>query len=92
MEPVAGFEDVLQHAQHEPERPRVRQANADTAQALTVPTFVERQQRSLHTAHCSIGMTTVPLSDRIKALKSYLATLDRAQTARVDIGAEASPA
>ena len=36
------------------------------------------------------GMTTVPLSDRIKALRSSLATLDRAQTARVDIGAEAA--
>jgi len=35
-------------------------------------------------------MTTVPLSDRIKALRSSLATLDRAQTARVDIGAEAA--
>jgi hypothetical protein len=67
LEAVAAFEDVLHHAQHESERPQVRQANADAAQALTIPTLVERQQRTLQTAHCSIGMKTVPLSDRIKA-------------------------
>ena len=89
-EAVSDFEEVLQNAQLETERPRVRQANGDTSQALTVPTLVERQQRTLRTAHCSIGMTTVPLSDRIKALKSSLATLDRSQTARVEIAAEAT--
>lgn len=89
-EAVAGFEDVLHHAQAESERPRVRQANTDTSQALTVPTLVERQQRTLQTAHCSIGMTTVPLSDRIMALKSSLATIDRAQTARIDIAGKAA--
>lgn len=90
QESVAAFEHVLQDAQHETERPRVRQANDDAAQALTVPTLVERQQRTLQTAHCSIGMKTVPLSDRVRALQSSLVTLDRAQTAQIDIAAEAA--
>jgi ElaB/YqjD/DUF883 family membrane-anchored ribosome-binding protein len=89
-EAAAAFAELLNLAQCESDRHRVQRPNEDTIQALKAPTLAERQQRTLQPVHCSVGMTSVPAADRVGALRSALKVLDRGQTAKLDIAAEAA--
>jgi hypothetical protein len=90
QEAATAFGELLDLAQCETERRRVLRPNEDTIQALKAPTLAERLQRTLQPVHCSVGMTSVPVADRVTALRSALSVLDRGHTTKLDVAAEAA--